>query len=232
MDIQSKLIQTLNYTVFHKYHPRPLNSLEKWNVLCRGTKITYSLDEYVWTNIGVWNIKNFFLVASFKFSFIIHNCLLGHAVAQLFEALWVRFPMVSLEFFIDIILPAALWLCGSTQPLTEISTRNICLGVKGGRFVGLTTLWCRLTLNIGDSNSWNPRGLPRVVQELLYLCNYLCLSRGLWLIEFQTAAYLCHKITLELRRILDRNFQTLYCIVYHVAFISPAIFLLYTSVVL
>ena len=37
----------------------------------------------------------------------------------------VRFPMVSLEFFIDIILPAALWPLGSTQPLTEMSTRNI-----------------------------------------------------------------------------------------------------------
>ena len=40
----------------------------------------------------------------------------GHAVAQSVEALRykagrsrVRFPMVSLEFFIDIILPAALW---------------------------------------------------------------------------------------------------------------------------
>jgi hypothetical protein len=44
-----------------------------------------------------------------------------------------QFPMVSLEFFIDVILPAALW------PLTEMSTRNISLG-KGGRCVGLTTL--------------------------------------------------------------------------------------------
>jgi hypothetical protein len=35
-----------------------------------------------------------------------------------------RFPMVSLEFFIDIILPAL----GSTQPLTEMSTRNISWG--------------------------------------------------------------------------------------------------------
>ena len=41
---------------------------------------------------------------------------LGHAVAQLVEALRYKregrgfeFPMVSLEFFIDIILPAALW---------------------------------------------------------------------------------------------------------------------------
>ena len=43
----------------------------------------------------------------------------------------VRFPMVSLEFSIDIILLAALWPLGSTQPLTEMSTRNISWG--GGR---------------------------------------------------------------------------------------------------
>ena len=39
--------------------------------------------------------------------------LLGHVVAQLVEAQVaksrVRFPMVSLEFFFDVILPAALW---------------------------------------------------------------------------------------------------------------------------
>jgi hypothetical protein len=37
----------------------------------------------------------------------------------------VRFPMRSLHFSIYLILPAALWSLGSTQPLTEMSTRNL-----------------------------------------------------------------------------------------------------------
>jgi hypothetical protein len=42
-------------------------------------------------------------------------------------SLQVRFPMVSLEFFIDIILRRTRAL-GLTQPLTEVSTRNISWG--------------------------------------------------------------------------------------------------------
>jgi hypothetical protein len=41
-----------------------------------------------------------------------------------------RFLIVNLEFFIVLILPAALWPLGSTQPLAEMSTRNISWGVK------------------------------------------------------------------------------------------------------
>jgi hypothetical protein len=40
----------------------------------------------------------------------------------------VRFPKESLEFFSDLILPVALWPRGSTQPLTEMSTRNSSWG--------------------------------------------------------------------------------------------------------
>jgi len=35
---------------------------------------------------------------------------------------------VSLEFFIDIILPGRTMALGLTQPLTEMSTRNISWG--------------------------------------------------------------------------------------------------------
>jgi hypothetical protein len=42
----------------------------------------------------------------------------------------VRFPMLSLRFFIDLILLAALWPWVRLKPLTEMSTRDISLGVK------------------------------------------------------------------------------------------------------
>ena len=47
---------------------------------------------------------------------------------------WVRFTMVSLEFFTD-----ALWPWGWLR-LTEMSIRNISWGGKGGRCVELTIL--------------------------------------------------------------------------------------------
>jgi hypothetical protein len=52
---------------------------------------------------------------------------------------------------------------GSTQPLTEMRTRNISWeGGKGSRCVGLTTLplSCSDCVEIlGASTSWNPKGL-------------------------------------------------------------------------
>ena len=80
----------------------------------------------------------------------------------------VRFPMVSMKFFIDIILPAASVFLQSTQPITEMSTRNIALG-KDGRCLRLTALRpsCADCLE-----SWEPQspGKPRAcagqLQEL------------------------------------------------------------------
>ena len=65
------------------------------------------------------------------------------------------------EFFIDIILPIAPWAWGSTQPLTEMSTRSIPWG--------LTTYHhpVPLSRNLGTLTSWNPLGLSRPVMGLL-----------------------------------------------------------------
>jgi hypothetical protein len=56
---------------------------------------------------------------------------------------------------------------GSTQPLTEISTRNFH-GGKSGRVVGLTTLppsMSRMSENAGASNSRNHKGLYGLYRE-------------------------------------------------------------------
>jgi hypothetical protein len=58
---------------------------------------------------------------------------------------------------------------GSTQPLTEMSTRNISWGVKAAGAYGWqpTTRMCWLSRNLGASTSWNPVGLSRPVMGLL-----------------------------------------------------------------
>jgi len=76
--------------------------------------------------------------------------------------------MVSLEFFMDNLSGRAMAL-GLTQPLKEMSNRNISWGCKWGRCVGLTNFVCRLSWNLGTSDSWKPQGLSRPVMGLLYL---------------------------------------------------------------
>jgi hypothetical protein len=58
---------------------------------------------------------------------------------------------------------------GSTEPLTEMSTRNISWGINAAGAYGWqpTTFMCRLSRNLGAS--WNPVGLSRPVMGLLYL---------------------------------------------------------------
>ena len=60
---------------------------------------------------------------------------------------------------------------GLTQPLTEMSTRNISWGHRRPvcRADKLTIFMCRLAWNLGASTSWNPQGLSRPVMGLLYL---------------------------------------------------------------
>ena len=58
----------------------------------------------------------------------------------------------------------------STQPPTEMSTRNISWVITADN---LTTFMCRLSWNLRASTSWNPQGLSRPVKGLLYLAKKL-----------------------------------------------------------
>jgi hypothetical protein len=97
-------------------------------------------------------------------------------------------PDVSMEFFIDIILSAALRPLGLTQPLTEMSTRKNSWG-KGGRCVGLTTLptLCAEYLEIWESQTsgtlWACPGLQQdfftFTSVLYFITEIVCVSRYL-----------------------------------------------------
>jgi hypothetical protein len=58
---------------------------------------------------------------------------------------------------------------GSTQLPTETSTRNISWGLRRPvrRADNSTAFICGLSMNLGDSASWNPQGLSRAVMGLL-----------------------------------------------------------------
>jgi len=85
----------------------------------------------------------------------------------------VRFPTVSLEFFVDIILPGSHWLWGWLS-LWQKWVPGIFPGGKGGRCVGLTTLPPSFSWNLGVSTFWNPQGLSRPVMGLLYFIPIQC----------------------------------------------------------
>ena len=96
-----------------------------------------------------------------------------------------RFPMVSLEFFIDVILPAPLLPWGSLS-LLQKWVPGIFPGGNGGRCVGLTTLppSCADCLQIWEPQLLEPSG-P------VHACNGIALSfylYGIW--NFQCGRFL------------------------------------------
>ena len=85
---------------------------------------------------------------------------------------------------------------GLTQPLTEMSIRNISWGGRGAavrRADNLTTFMCRLSCSLGTSTSWNPQGLFRPVMGLPYrYVEDICISElwSKWANMIQSAQYI------------------------------------------
>ena len=92
---------------------------------------------------------------------------------------------------------------GLTQPLTEMSTRNISWGKRRPvlRADNLTTFMCRLSWNLGTSTSWNPQVLSRPVVGLLYplFLTYLRANTVLFCLTLI--------LLVRYRLIVDRNYE-------------------------
>jgi hypothetical protein len=129
----------------------------------------------VW-NLSIWNKYDVLLPPLpllLLLLILLLLLLLGHAVAKLVEALFYK--PEGRGFDSRWHNPSGRTVAmGLTQPLTEMSTRSMSWESRWPvrRTNNLTTFMCRLSWNLGASNSWNPQALSRPLMGLLYLYYY------------------------------------------------------------
>jgi hypothetical protein len=105
---------------------------------------------------------------------------------------WVRFPMVSFEFFHWPNPSSRTMPLGLTQPLTETCTTDL-LGGKGDRCPGLTTLSpsCANCQKFWEPQPPGPpQGLPWSVKDRFYLqVFHLCMNYSYTINETNSTAW-------------------------------------------
>jgi hypothetical protein len=129
------------------------------------TPVSFSTSTSMFREIGLYSVYPHNICGFLYFCGLRHSAVVWSTALQGGSSR-IRFPMGSLRFLIDLILPVAHGRgVGSTSKRKQY--QGYLLGGKGGRFVELTTLppWCSDGLEIlGTSTSWSPKGPSRVVQ--------------------------------------------------------------------
>ena len=122
--------------------------------------------------------------------------------------------MMSLEFFIDVFLPIALWPWVRLSLYQEWVSEEFP-GGKGGRCVGLTTLphsCVPLSWNLRTLTSWKPLGYSRPVKGLIYVIYYKFKRIVLWYyIKQSVRLYKCMDVNIR----EDSNYKN--CIYFLIA---------------
>ena len=122
------------------------------------------------------NICEVLLCKSYDRLVAAHSSAVDWGAVQQARRSRVRFPLVSLEFFIDIILLAALWPC-SYSASKRNEYKEYFLGVwrwPVHRADNLTTFMCWLSRNVGASTSLEPSGPVQACNGIAFYDRLAC----------------------------------------------------------